>query len=141
MPDILHTVSMHAPPEDVFRAITARAGLRSGWVRQSDASPSAGSVSEFRVSEQTSVTMCVAAIDEHAHVAWKCVDGPPHWIGTEVSFELAPGDGGVGTTVRFRHKNWREPTDSMGRSSARWAAILFALKSFLETPDADDVYV
>lgn len=140
MPDILHTVSMQAPPEEIYRALTACAGLRHGWQRQSIASPSADSLSEFRVSEQTSVTMRVAAIEVDTRVAWRCVDGPADWIGTEVVFELSAGDGGRGTTVRFRHKNWRESTDVMGRCSARWAAVLFELKSFLEMPEADDVY-
>ncbi len=141
MADILHTVSVQASPSEIFRALTARSGLRHGWARQSEANPSADSVSEFRVSEVTSVTMRVAAIDTDARVAWKCVDGPADWIGTEVSFELTSDDRGEGTTVRFRHDNWSEPTDVMGRCSARWAAVLFALKAFLETPEAEDVYV
>jgi hypothetical protein len=40
-------------------------------------------------------------------VKWKCVGGPPEWIGTEVTFRLAARDGQV--FVLFTHAGWKEP--------------------------------
>jgi uncharacterized protein YndB with AHSA1/START domain len=140
MADILHTVSVHATPEEIFRALTASCGLRAGWARESGTNPRGSSLAEFRFGD-TLVTMRVADLQDDARVSWKCVDGPPDWIGTVVSFELAPDGRGDETIVRFRHRNWREPTDFMGLCSAKWAKILFALKSLVETPEPDDVYI
>jgi hypothetical protein len=131
MADILHSLHMHATPADVWSALTQRGGPGSSWMRN-------GKVDslEFRLGALVA-KMKLAELEVGARVAWKCVDGPPDWIGTDISFDLLPN--GDETVVRFRHRNWKETTDFMGHCSTQWACILFTLKSALETPEPDDL--
>ena len=123
MADIFHRVQMHASPAEVFRALTEQAGLSRWWARDG----------------KLVVKMRIAEMKDDARVAWQCVEGPPDWIGTDISFDLA--EEGDETVVRFGHRNWREATDFMGHCSAKWAYFLFSLKSVLETPEPDDVLI
>lgn len=126
MADIVHRVQMRAAQEEVFAALAAKAlRARNG-------------LAELRLDTVTA-TMKVAQFEEGTRVVWQCVDGPPDWIGTDVAFDLASE--GDQTIVRFRHRNWRETTDFMGHCSTKWAFLLFDLKSRVETPEPDDLYV
>lgn len=140
MADILHTVQMNASPADVFAALTERAGASAGWARASSTAPRLHSLSDFRFGDgKVVVRMRIAALEKGAKLAWQCVAGPPDWVGTSVTFDLARE--GDDTVVRFAHRGWKEATDLMGRCSATWAHFLFGLKSMLETKEPDDLYV
>lgn len=140
--DILHTVQVHASPAEVFSALTGRAAQSRGWTRESGTSPRLDSLAEFRFGEgNVLVKMRVAALEDGARVAWRCVEGPPDWIGTLVTFDLARDEDADETVVRFGHRNWKHATDLMGRCSAKWASFLFNLKSLVETPEPDDLYI
>jgi uncharacterized protein YndB with AHSA1/START domain len=146
MADIIHAVPMKASAAQVFRAITAPPGLSGGFAREGRdgrdgrVRPKVDSLAEFRFGDGKLVAkMRVAEMEDGAHVAWTCVEGPPDWVGTEVTFDLAQD--GEETMVRFRHRHWREASDFMGLCSAKWAFLLFSLKSLLETPEPDDLYI
>jgi uncharacterized protein YndB with AHSA1/START domain len=138
MIEINHCVEMNASPAQVYRALTQQAGPSGWWKRDARSALAVDSLAEFRFGELV-VTMRVDALETGARVAWTCVEGPPDSVGTAISFELAPE--GEGTVVRFRHRNWRASSDFMGRCSAKWAYFLFAMKSLLESPEPDDLYV
>lgn len=121
MADIFHYVRMSASADDVFRAVTEDGLLRPWW----------GTESPFALS-------CVARADG-ACVVWHCVEGPDEWVGTDISFAFAR-DGGE-TVVRFAHKNWREASDAFARCTTKWGRVLLALKSRVETPEADDLRI
>lgn len=129
MADIVHRVQMRAAQEDVFAALAA---LDVRALRARNA------IAEFRL-DTVIAKMRVAQIEDGTSVVWHCVDGPPDWIGTDVAFDLASE--GDETIVRFRHRNWRETTDFMGHCSTKWAFLLLDLKSRVETPEPDDLYV
>jgi uncharacterized protein YndB with AHSA1/START domain len=114
MADILHRLHVAAPPSEVFRALVEHDLLGRAW----------GHV--------------VLHAEPGARLAWRCVDGPTEWLGTEITFELQPYGGG--TIVRFGHRHWRAPTDTMAECATRWAHVLFQLKSWVETPEADDLH-
>ena len=125
--DIRHTLQMRATPTEVFRALDERMA-RGGCTR----------FARF-CDQKLVVTMRTLDVSIGTRMAWRCVEGPPGWIGTDITFDLAKD--GDETIVRFAHANWREAPDLMARTSAKWAEFLFALKSWIEIPEADDVYV
>jgi hypothetical protein len=77
------------------------------------------------------------AVDAGPGVVWRCVSGPPQWAGTDIEFYLVRD--GDDTVVRFVHRNWRESSDAFARCTTKWGRVLQALKSRVETPEADDV--
>jgi hypothetical protein len=121
MADIFHCLRMNASADDVFRAVTEESLIEPWWARESPLS--------VRCMEVT----------EGAHVWWRCIDGPEEWIGTDIVFAFARE--GSETVVRFAHKNWRTASDTFARCTTKWGCVLLALKSRVETPDADDVRV
>ena len=140
MAEIIHSVPMKASAAQVFRAITAPPGLSGGFARDGKVGPKIDSFAEFRFGDGKLVAkMRVAELEDGAHVAWTCIEGPADWIGTEVTFDLAQQ--GEETMVRFRHRHWREVSEFMGLCSAKWALLLFSLKSLIETPEPDDLYI
>lgn len=121
MADIHHCLRMTASPDDVLRAVTEDELLRPWWAGGNDLA-----------------VRCLSIADGAGpSVAWRCVAGPPDWVGTDIVFALAPE--GRETVVRFAHRNWRETNDAFARCSTKWARVLMALKSRVETPEAEDL--
>ena len=74
--------------------------------------------------------MEVAELSPDDRVRWRCVEGPPEWVGTTISFDLKENDGE--TVVLFTHADWREPVEFMHHCSTKWATFLIGLRSGLE---------
>jgi len=121
MADIVHQLRMRAPAEEVFRAVTEEGLLEPWWSGH-------GKLAVDRLE-----------LEESKRVSWRCVDGPEEWVGTDITFAFAPE--GSDTVVRFSHRNWREASDAFARCTTRWGCVLMALKSRVETPEPDDVFV
>ena len=121
MADIFHCLRMTASPDDVLRALTEDELLRPWWAGR----------------DALSVRCLSIADGSGPAVAWRCVAGPPDWVGTDIVFALAQD--GRETVVRFAHKNWRETNDAFARCTTKWARILLALQSRVETPEAEDL--
>ena len=121
MADIFHCLRMTASPDEVLRAVTEDELLRPWWAGGDG----------FAV-------RCLSTADAGGPaVAWRCIGGPPDWIGTDIVFALAQE--GRETVVRFAHRNWRETNDAFARCTTKWGRVLLALKSRVETPEAEDL--
>jgi hypothetical protein len=119
MAGIFHRVRVRASTSEVFRAVTEDELLRPWWA-----------------GDGRLAVRCLGVVDG-AHVAWRCIDGPPEWVDTEIAFVFVRD--GSDTIVRFAHTNWREVTDAFARCTTKWGRVLLALKSTLETPEGDDL--
>ena len=119
MAEIVHRLRVSAAPSDVLRAVSQEALRTAFWPIDAK------------------ISMKETDHDETKLVAWSCVEGPPEWVGTHISFDVAPD--GADTVLRFAHRNWRASTDFMAHCSTGWARVLLGLKSQLEIPEPDDV--
>ena len=100
MPNILHRLTIDAPPERVHQLAATREGIQQWWTGH----PVAG---DDTIGGQLSVYFrepaeAVAAIFEvegrsPKRVVWRCIDGPQDWIDTRITYALIPRDDG-GTT-------------------------------------------
>ena len=126
MPDILHRVGIAAPPERVFNSLSSVDGLRSWWTSNTSGDPRTGGTIDFGFCK-----MQVLDATPGARVHWRCIDGPPEWVGTEVDFGLKWRDDQ--TFVLFKHANWKEPVEFMHHCSTKWATFLMSLKALVET--------
>jgi hypothetical protein len=129
MVDIVHRLEVRAPIAEVFQELACESEP-----------PLASALSTFRYNKASiRATMRVADTAIGRRISWRCVEGPSDWVGTLVTFELAPFE--EGTVVRFGHREWAKVSDFMGECSTQWARYLLSLKSRLETPEAEDLYV
>jgi hypothetical protein len=74
--------------------------------------------------------MEVITLSPDHRVQWRCVAGPPDWVGTAVTFDLT--ESGGETVLLFTHSDWREPVEFMHHCSTKWATFLVGLRSGLE---------
>jgi uncharacterized protein YndB with AHSA1/START domain len=144
MPDILHRVEMKASPKDAFRALTTLEGLAGWWTTNTrGVADDADGIVEFRFGDRGGFDMKVLELEPGKRVAWRVVDGPDEWIGTNVSFDLTRS--GDFTAVLFKHEGWKRPVEFMHHCSTKWAMFLMSLKSLAETgkgePHPHDVHI
>jgi hypothetical protein len=125
MPDILHRVGIDVPLERVFYALSTIDGLHRWWVGETTGDPSVGGSIDFGFCR-----MQVVASKPGSLVHWKCISGPPEWVGTEVFFQLVWKENQ--TFILFKHANWKEPVEFMHHCSTKWATFLLSLRDWLE---------
>src|SRR5687767_13509218 len=100
MADILHKIEIEAPTSKVYDALSTERGLASWWTRDALATPEVGSVAEFF----GILKMKVTTLEQDKKVEWRCLEGPPDWVGTDLVFRLEATN--EGTSVRFAHRGW-----------------------------------
>ena len=125
MPDILHRVGIDAPVTKVYRALATVDGLQDWWIGIADGDPKVGGIIDFGFCR-----MKVLESKPGKLVHWKCVDGPPEWVGTHVYFRLQRKQ--AQTFVIFKHAKWRKPVEFMHHCSTKWAVFLLSLRDLLE---------
>jgi uncharacterized protein YndB with AHSA1/START domain len=132
MADILHRISIAAPPSEVHDLIASPEGIERWWTGRpvgGEAAVGEQLALYFSQGESPSAVMEVLS-DTPEEVVWRCVDGPPDWLQTRVTFALRPA--ADGTTLLFSHSGWHEPNEFMGGCSTNWGAYLTSLKSGVE---------
>jgi uncharacterized protein YndB with AHSA1/START domain len=136
MASILLRVPIDADRDSIFDALATSAGVRGWWNNHTEGPsgldstmsvsfPDAPMPFEFRVTDQS----------PGRRVAWRCVAGPPEWIGTDLSFEIQQGDDGS-TSVLFTHGGWETTEESFPFIAYSWAQILPRLKNLAESGQA-----
>jgi len=137
---IRHRVGIEAPPTRVFEWLGTTAGLAEWWTRDVRGDAAAGGRLEFWFGGPgPSAVMDVVEATPARRVVWRCVEGPEEWMGTELAFDVADGDG---ETVVLFTTTWRAPNEFLYHCSTRWAYFLLSLKAGVErgaaTPWPDD---
>jgi hypothetical protein len=84
--------------------------------------PDAPITFDFEVSEET----------PGERVAWRCLSGPPEWVGTTTSFDIQ-SDAADNTSVLFSHDGWSTTEESFPFIAYSWAQILPRLKELAES--------
>jgi uncharacterized protein YndB with AHSA1/START domain len=133
MPDILHRLTIDAPPQRVHDLIGSTDGIARWWSGRPLAGEHAVDASfsvYFGEAEKPAAVMQVLT-DATDQVAWLVTEGPDSWIGTRITFELRPRNDG-GTTLLFTHADWREASEFMSGCSTNWGAYLTSLKAGAE---------
>jgi uncharacterized protein YndB with AHSA1/START domain len=143
MVDILHKVGIKSSPRNVYDALATREGLSGWWTTDTQGDGKVGSVIHFRFGDRGFIDMKVLELEPAKRALWEVVAGPPNWIGTKISFDLARDDDL--TIVLFKHQGWKEPSEFMHHCSTKWALFLMSLKSLVETgtgaPYPDDIHI
>ncbi len=107
--DLEIEVMIAAPPRAVYEAITTAAGLRAWWTPEAEVAEAEGATSRFGFGASGWTEMRVDRLVPDSAVEWTCTgqdidnfDPTDEWVGTAVSFRLAPA--GDGTQLAFAHR-------------------------------------
>jgi uncharacterized protein YndB with AHSA1/START domain len=143
MVDILHRVGAVAPLETVYAAVATPEGIAGWWTTETTGTSEVGSTVITRFGDLGGFDLEVLQLDPEGRVRWLVTDGPPEWIGTQISWELRQD--GAYTIVNFAHEGWREPVEFLHHCSTKWATFLLSLKAYAESgqgaPAPDDVQI
>jgi len=135
MIDIIHRIGIDSPVARVQQALTSIEGLAGWWTEDVNGDSAVGGRIEFVFRDHDAVkgrmVMEVREPDADADVRWRCVEGPPEWIGTDITYGLSEQDGR--TIVLFGHRNWREAVEFTSHCSMKWATFLLSLREYVET--------
>ena len=148
MPDIIHRIGMKAPAAAVYDAVATAQGVAGWWTRETTSTANAGGKVNVRFLHEDGLEIGqmdfeMTRLEPHRAVTWRMLAGPPEWLGTEVTFDLAE-DGDM-TILNFGHRNWKEPVEFMGHCSMKWAVFLMSLRDLVESgkgkPAPEDVKI
>jgi uncharacterized protein YndB with AHSA1/START domain len=132
MSDILHRITIAAPTERVFEAITTSEGLRRWWTADSTAEPRVGSVAVFGFGNRATVfRMRIEELIPGKRVAWICLGDNEEWQGTRLALDLTPTADG-GTNLRFGHREWRSVDGGYATCNTTWGHLMHYLKAYAE---------
>jgi uncharacterized protein YndB with AHSA1/START domain len=132
MTEILMQMDVDAPPERVWGALAAPDGLRNWWTTRAEVDVRQGGVSRLSFPDAPMTwDLRTDDVTEGRRLRWRCVGGPPPWIGTDIVFDLAAADGS--TLVRFDHSGWQDADEMVRIVTFGWGQILPRLKSYAET--------
>lgn len=136
MADITHKIGFKKPIKDVYKAISTIEGLAGWWTEETAGDSKVDGKISFTFKTPQGDTlglmvMKVVALELNKKVQWKCLEGPPDWIGTDFTFDLSEQDGQ--TILIFGHRNWKESTESLAHCSMKWAIFLLSLKDLVLT--------
>ena len=143
MAEIRHRVGIAGTSEAIYRLLTTDEGLSKWWTTDTSGAGEAGSIIHFRFGED-GPRFEVVEQEPGKRVRWRHYGNIPEgWMGTEVLFEIEPGD--KQSFVNFSHYNWRQADDFLAHCSTKWGVFMMSLKAAIETgrgqPYPDDVHI
>ena len=130
MPDILHRLSIRAPAERVFEAITTPPGLDAWWTLESRGEPVPHSEYELDFGPGSHWRAKVTRTRANEGFELEMTYAAPDWIGTLVGFELTRE--GDATHLFVSHSGWTDAGEQFAVTSTRWALYLRLLRRYLE---------
>jgi uncharacterized protein YndB with AHSA1/START domain len=136
VPDIQHSLTIAAPPERVWPALTTLDGVAGWWsIGHTELEGDPGVLGgEFRFqSRAVVIRMRVEALDPLRHVRWRPVEAnaPGGWVGTTITFDLTADT--AGTRLDFVHQGFAENNEGYRLVTGGWAQYLDNLKRLVET--------
>lgn len=147
MATIHHQVSIDAPVEKVYLAISTPDGIGTWWDKQTATQTDQGLVLEHNPGpEHGIVRMRVVELLPNRRVEWECISAHPKsspasvWTGTHFIFELAePDDDGIArnsertTILDFRQTGYDEESNFYGFNNSAWGQVMHNLKQVIES--------
>ena len=132
MAAIFKELTIQAAPRQVWDALTQPEEIARWWTDDLSTIPEVGSLSEFYFSKRKFVIQFeVAELEQDKKVHWLSRKGPPHWVGTSITWQLEPVQNG--TRVIFTHDGFTQVDMVYEQTQGNWEYFLGSLKSYLET--------
>jgi len=135
MADIIHRVGIRSSASEVYKALATINGLAHWWTEETEGDEQVGGKIQFTFRTETGdikgqMVMEVKELNPEKSVKWRCIDGPPEWIGTDLTFDLSQQDDQI--IILFGHRGWREAVEFMAHCSTKWAVFLLSLREYVE---------
>lgn len=140
MATILLRMPVEAEPKEIYEKLATSEGINGWWSNNTEGPDGVGST--MRVSfPEAPITFDFEVTEETAgeRVAWRCLAGPPEWIGTHLTFDIQT-DAEGSMSVLLSHDGWATTDESFPFITYSWAQILPRLKKLAETGERDPFF-
>ena len=139
MATILLRFPVDAEPKLVYDALSTSECVNGWWSDHTEGPSGVGSTMKVAFPDAP-ITFDFEVVEERPGemVAWKCLSGPPEWVGTDITFDIQTDDGN--TSVLFAHDGWATTGDSFPFIAYSWAQILPRLKKLTESGESDPFF-
>jgi uncharacterized protein YndB with AHSA1/START domain len=133
MATILLRMPVDAEPKALDGALTTSEGVNAWWSNHTDGPQGLGSTMKVSFPDAP-ITFDFEVTEQRPEerVAWRCLAGPPEWIGTDLSFDIET-DAEGNTSVLFSQDGWATTEETFPFIAYSWAQILPRLKLLAET--------
>ena len=134
-----HKITIDAPKDEVFEAITTVDGLK-GWYSPdvSGKSEKGGQVTLSFTEKEGPFKWNVTEADKGSLVRWECTQGPGKAAGTTATFTLSGS--GDKTVVALDHEGFQESDEKLKTCNTLWGALMHHLKQFVETEQSKPAF-
>jgi len=132
MDAINHEIKIDATPEIVFKALSTRNGIKSWFTSTVEGTGAVGSEWKLHFKDKLEFHWKILASDTNKHVAWNCLQGPGHSVGTSVVFDISPLENDR-TLLVVSHLNWPSKDENFRKCNTLWGMIIYHLKQYSET--------
>ncbi len=140
MATILLRVPLDADPGSVYKALSTSEGVNGWWSNHTEGPDGVGSTMKVAFPDAPMTFDFQVAEDVPGErVAWRCLAGPPEWIGTDIAFDIEADVEG-NTSVLFSHDGWATTEESFPFIAYSWAQILPRLKKLVETGEKNPFF-
>jgi uncharacterized protein YndB with AHSA1/START domain len=133
MATILLRMPVDAEPKAIYGGLTTSEGVNAWWSNHIDGPQGLGSTMKVSFPDAP-ITFDFEVTEQRPEerVAWRCLAGPPEWIGTDLSFDIET-DAEGNTSVLFSQDGWATTEETFPFIAYSWAQILPRLKLLAET--------
>jgi hypothetical protein len=140
MAEILLRVPVDSEAKVAHEAVATSEGIRGWWNNRTEGPEGVGSTMKLAFPD-TPMTFDFEVTEEvpGERVKWRCLAGPPEWVGTTLSFDIQTDSEG-NTSVLFTHGGWATTGKSFPFIAYSWAQILPRLKKLAETGERDPYF-
>ncbi len=131
--DYTKQLSLNAPADVVFDALTGTEGLAAWWTPVTGNGLAGGELTFDFGGPGARAVMRVDAAERGVGVRWTNVAcHVSDWVGTTLHFDLAPNQAG-GTELRFRHGGLTPQLECYTDCQSGWDHFMTSLAAYVET--------
>ena len=132
MATILLRVPVDTEPRAAYEAVATTQGVNGWWSNHTHGPDGVGSTMQVGLPDAPMTFDFEVTEDApQSRVRWRCLAGPPEWLGTDIGFDVQTDDHGQ-TSVLFSHDGWKTTQESFPFIAYSWAQILPRLKQHAE---------
>ena len=136
MTDLYHNVPIKAAPARVYAAVATQTGMQGWWTRDTIMAPKVGGKAEFGFDKRGMVfRMTIDELEPNRSLRMSCSGDHPEWAGTTLEWKIGPTPDG--SMLQFIHRGWRDTTDFCASCNSMWGHLMFRLKGYVETGEAN----
>jgi hypothetical protein len=140
MATILLRMPVEAEPKTIYEGVATSEGVNGWWSDRTEGLDGLGTTMKVAIPDAP-ITFDFEVTEEvpGERVAWRCLSGPPEWVGTTVSFDVQT-DADGNNSVLFAQDGWATTEESFPFIAFSWAQILPRLKKLAESGERDPYF-